>query len=212
VRVLSVVTLVVCLAAVRGVSQTIVQTRSPQGSSSDLTNPIAALSASDPVDRAFAACRIAESRQDAAAAVTALVRTLPDAATIDPVFCARDEFGAVTMLLSRKSAPGLEAARALASLGEAGMNALLTAARSADAATKRHAVHGLTYLRNARTTGVFLAVAADPDPQVRRDAAVGLGRVREPAAVEALLRQLGDRDADVREAAARSLGRAVRRR
>ena len=204
-------TLVVCLAASSGSTQT-VRTRPPQESPATVADQIAALGASDPVVRALAACELGLLRHDAAPALAALIRMLPDVTPIDPVFCGRDEFGSITMLASRRSAPGLEAARALGGMGDAGVEPLLTAARGGDAGARRHAVHALTYVRDSRVAALFLAVSTDPDPQVRRDAAVGLGRSRDAAAVPALLRGLGDSDAIVREAAARALGRAVRNR
>jgi HEAT repeat protein len=211
VRALSVLTLVVCLVAAVAATQS-VQTRPPQGASASAADDIAALGSPDPIVRAFAACQLAQRRYDSAPALAALVRMLPDATPIDPVFCGRDEYGSITMLMSRRSAPGLEAARALSSIGDAGIAALVNGARSADAATRRHAVHGLTYVADSRTDAVFIAVSADPDPQVRRDAAAGLGRSRDAAAVEALIRRLQDADPAVREAAARSLGRTAHRR
>jgi HEAT repeat protein len=211
VRAVPALTLVVCLAAANGSTQT-VQTRPPRTSPPTLAEQVTALTAPDPIVRAFAACELGEMRHDAAPALTALVRLLSDAASIDPVFCGHDEFGSITMLASRKSAPGLEAARALSLIGGEGVDALLAAARGGDASSRRHAVHGLTYVRDARAAAVFMAAIDDADPQVRRDAAVGLGRFRDNAAVDALVRRLADPDARVREAAARSLGRAARNR
>jgi HEAT repeat protein len=203
--------LVVCLTASSGATQT-VRTGSPLGSPATVADRIAALAASDPVARAFAACELGLLRHDAAPALAALIQLLPDAAPIDPVFCGRDEFGPITMLTSRRSAPGLEAARALAAIGAAGVEPLLNAARGDEAGARRHAVHALTAVRDSRVAPLFVAVSTDPDPQVRRDAALGLGRFRDAAAVAALVRALEDTDATVREAAARSLGRAVRNR
>ena len=107
-----------------------------------LAQRIAELSAADATTRAFAACHIAEARESRAPAVQPLARLLADATTMNPVWCQRDR--ATTVLATWTTTPGLEAARALARAGVPGIEALLTAARSSDAATRGQAIHGLS--------------------------------------------------------------------
>jgi HEAT repeat protein len=140
-----------------------------------------------------------------------LRRLLADATPIDPVVCRRDLPGATTILAMWKSTPGLEAARALAAAGQEGEDALIAAAADADTATRRHAMRGLTYIRDARTQSIFLAAIRDADTSTRGDAARGLGRFRDDVSVAALLAALTDQAPVVREEAARALGRIGRR-
>lgn len=107
-----------------------------------LQQRIAELSAGDAVTRAFAACYIAQGREPRAPAVDALARLLADATSMNPVWCERDR--ATTVLATWTTTPGIEAARALSRAGMPGIEALLTASRSSDQATRAHAIHGLS--------------------------------------------------------------------
>ena len=144
---------------------------------------IAELSAADAATRAFAACYLARMRRDAAPAIPALTRALADATPLNPVSCDEERY---VVLTPWRSSPGLEAARALAATGDAGVDALLTSASSTNVDVRRHALTGLTW--------------------------TSASRLRDAAPVEMLLGALGDRDPDIRATAARLLGRTQRRR
>lgn len=205
-----VLALVVCLTAGSAAAQ-VPATRPPQ-TAEGVREQIARLSAPDPIARAFAACFLAEMRHDAAPAVPALRRLLADATPIDPVVCRRDFPGVTSVLAMWKSAPGLEAARALAAAGDDGVEALIAAASDADTATRRHATRGLTYVRDTRTQSIFLTAIRATDTSTREDAARGLGRFRDDVSIAALLVALNDQAPAVREEAARALGRVGRGR
>jgi HEAT repeat protein len=170
-----VMTLVVCLAAAGLLAQGS-QPAPPRRSPEDIRAQMARLADSDAAVRALAACYLAEMRLDAAPAIETLTRLLADATLIDPVLCGRD-IGPATVRGPHRSTPGLEAARALAAAGDDGAEALLAAATSPNTATRRHAIRGLTYLRDRRSLPVFLEAMRDADPAVRADAARGLGRI-----------------------------------
>ena len=203
-------TLVVCLIGTAAFAQA-PATRPPQ-TPEGVRDQIARLSAPDPIARAFAACFLAEMRRDASPALPALKRLLADATPIDPIVCRRDIEGPTTVVALWKSAPGLEAARALAAIGDEGVEALLSAAADRDTSTRRHAVRGLTYVRDTRSEPVFLTTIRDADAATREQAARGLGQFRDETVVNALLIALKDPAPEVREQAARSLGRVGRRR
>jgi HEAT repeat protein len=181
---ISLATLVVCLLAASAgaagrppepaAAQRVPQP-APRQTADDIRAQIAALEAPDPVARAIAACFLARMRLDAIPAIPALTRLLADAAVIDPVICTRD--GAVTAQATLTTTPGFEAARALVAAGDEGINTLLAAAVSSNVVVRRHAMRGLTYLRDRRTLPIFLDAIRDADAQIRVDAARGLGRM-----------------------------------
>ena len=206
-----VIAALICVTTAPAGAQTPAAPR-PSQTPEGIRDQIVRLSAPDPVSRAFAACYLAEMRGDAAPAVQALTRLLADATAIDPVLCREDTPGAITAVAPWKSAPGLEAARALAAVGEEGIEALLSAAAGTGGDVRRHAIHGLLYVRDERVRPVLVSAIRDGDARTREDAARGLGRFRDGAVVEALLIGLKDQDPAVREASARSLGRTQRGR
>jgi HEAT repeat protein len=172
---LSLATLVVCLLA----GTAFAQQRSPQPprqTPEDIRAQVAALGATDPVTRAFAACFLARMGLDAIPAIPALTRMLADATVIDPVICSAD--GAVTAQATLTTTPGFEAGRALLAAGDDGIDALLAAAASPEIAVRRHAIRALRGLRDSRTLPIFLSGIRDADPQIRADSARGLGRTR----------------------------------
>jgi HEAT repeat protein len=203
-------TLICAVAATAG-AQSGAESRPPQ-TPEGIREQIARLSAPDAVSRAFAACYLAEMRGDAAPALQALTGLLADATPIDPVLCRRDGPGAFTASATWKSAPGEEAARALAALGQDGIEALLSATASSSVDVRRHAVQGLVFVRDERVRAVFVSAMHDVDARTREVAARGLGRFRDSTAVEALLAGLKDQNAAVREESARALGRTQRGR
>src|SRR5688572_30670437 len=92
----------------------------PRSTPEAIQAQITALSGSDPVRRAMAACYLGAMGRRAEAAVPALLRLLADGTPITPVDCWSD-----------RSSPGFEAARALASIrSEAAIEPLLEALRS----------------------------------------------------------------------------------
>ena len=171
------VALVVCLA-------TPVLAQSAAVRPSRVPGLIAQLAAPEPASRAIAACSLATLRRDALPALTELTRLLADATPLDPVWC--DEERGVTLTAPWRSAPGVEAARALAALGEPGVDVLLRSVSSPSTDIRRHALRGLTSVRG--------------------------DRLRDAAAADVLLRALRDSDAEVRASAARLLGRTQRGR
>jgi HEAT repeat protein len=168
-----------------------------------------ALSAPDPIDRAFAACFLAGMGRRAAPAVPALAALLGDTAEIDPVVC-RGGVGTVgptSIVTLEKSSPGIEAARALGAIGEAAVDRLLEGFASPDADVRYHAARGLALVRDARATDALTAGVGDADARVRSEVALGLGRRRDPRVPGALVTLAGDREPDVRRHAVRAIGR-----
>ncbi len=181
------VALVVCLATLAFFNAVFSGPASAQSAAArppGVPGLIAQLSAPDPESRAIAACGLATRRRDALPALAELTRLLADATPLDPVWCDEDRF--VTLTAPWRSAPGVEAARALATLGDAGIDVLLRSVSSPNTDIRRHALRGLSYVRSDRLRGT--------------------------ATVDALLRALRDSDAEVRAGAARLLGRTQRGR
>jgi len=109
------------------------QGRWPRATPEAIRDGTAALSAPDPVARALAACRLGAMGERAEMAMPALMRLLADASPIVPVDCR-----------STNSSPGLEAARALASIGSAAaIDPLLDALRSPNPELRRNAARAL---------------------------------------------------------------------
>ena len=101
-----------------------------------IRDQIAALSSPDPGRRAMAACYLSSMGRRAEEAVPALLRLLADGTPITPVNCWSD-----------RSSPGLEAARALGSIGSvAAIEPLLEALRSPNPELRRSAASALGLL------------------------------------------------------------------
>jgi HEAT repeat protein len=193
---------VVCLAAADA------QIRPPRPTPDGIREQIAALSAPDPVARAFAACYLAGMGRRAEAAVPALIRVLADATPIDPVACQGNYGGGFTLQTGRKSSPGLEAAGALGAIGSnTAIDPLLQAIRGTNRDVKRNVAHALGLLQDPRSVEALIAASRDADALVRTESAVGLGRQRDPRGIAALITLLKDADDAVRWEAAAGLGR-----
>ncbi|MBN2038180.1 MAG: HEAT repeat domain-containing protein [Chitinispirillaceae bacterium] len=105
--------------------------------------------------------------------------------------------------IQRLLAPGFEAARSLARIGEQGIEALKRSARSSNPLVRQRAVFGLGYSQKQHDAVPFLRNARkDPESGVRVSAAHGLGLANETAD---LISMLEDRDGDVRTYAASAL-------
>jgi HEAT repeat protein len=123
----------------------------------------------------------------------------------------RDEVSALADALGDPDACVRRASARLLGTGGAGTDALLTALRSPNPATREAAIVGLGYAGDARAVGPLSALLTDADPEVRGGAAWALGHTdggeAARTAAAAVARVANDREARVRRAAARALGR-----
>lgn len=199
----------VCLAAAATA-----QIRPPRATPEGIRDQIVALSAADPIARAFAACYLGAMGRRAEEAVPALARALADATPTDPVECRGTSYGGpFTFLTGVKSSPGLEAARALGAIrSDTAIAPVLQAVRSANRDLRRNAARALGLLHDARSVDALIVASRDADALVRAEAAAGLGRQRDPRGVDALLILVRDNEPAIRAEAARALGRVQRSR
>ena len=101
-------------------------------------------------------------------------------------------------------APGLEAARALAQMGEEGETALVKSLQSRNPMIRRNAVFGLGYCFKAETSDKVIEALGDSDPLVRQAA---LGSLPPKKAFQYLKKALEDPDPGVRNGAVVLLGK-----
>jgi HEAT repeat protein len=182
------------------------QANRPRSTPAAINEQIAALSMADPVARAWAACYLGAMGRRAVAAVPSLTRLLADGTSIEPIACRGDAFWALGFEGRPKSSPGLEAARALGLVGEPALAALVEAVGQDNPVVRRHAAHGLSFIRSERSFTALLTLAKDPDPPVRAQAAAGLGRHGDGRGLDQLVALARDSTVDVRRRATRALG------
>jgi HEAT repeat protein len=182
------------------------QVNRPRSTPAAINEQIAGLSATDPAARALAACYLGGMGRRAAAAVPSLMRMLADGTSIDPVACRGDAFWAVSFHGRTKSSPGLEAARALGSIGEASLEPVLQTVGQSNPVVRRHVAHALAMIRHERSLTALLTLAKDADALVRSEAAAGLGRQGDARGFDSLVVLARDPSVDVRQQATRALG------
>jgi hypothetical protein len=100
----------------------------PRSTPAGVAAQVERLAHSDPIERAFAACFLADMGRRAAPALPALIRLLGDETAIDPVVCRRDGVEgswSVRVNALQKTTPGREAARAAAAVGRGAFDDLV---------------------------------------------------------------------------------------
>jgi HEAT repeat protein len=115
------------------------------------------------------------------------------------------------LLQDKVTAVRVEAAEALARIGQAAVPSLLEALQSREWLVKLHAIEALGKMQSPDTVEPLLFVLFnDPDAAVRTDAVRALGDIGDPRAVDFILTALND--LDVRPVAVESLGKIGDRR
>jgi HEAT repeat protein len=106
----------------------------------------------------------------------------------------------------------LDAAEALARIGEPAVGPLITALADENWIVRASSAEALGQLGDPRAVMPLIAALSDTELQVRIDATVALGKIRDPSAIDAVAARLNDPAEDelVRSAAARALGQLVR--
>ncbi len=171
-----------------------------------------ALTASDALARAQAACEIGHGGPASATQVSQLVRLLADDTRVETPDCGHrgwgNTFGAEPVVCL--SSPAQEAARALGRIGRMAVTPLLTALADPASTVRRHAAVALglldDHLAAAPAVPRLVATLTDADWQVRRDVVWALGETGGQAVLAPVSRTLADAHPRVRATAAHALG------
>jgi HEAT repeat protein len=162
-----------------------------------------ALTASDPAERARAACDLRERGDNAGAAIDALIALLPDAAPLERSVCGQNWW---RWNPENRTTPGEQAASALVAIGGRTFEPLVKALRHPAWFARRNAAWALGALDDVRAVEALVPVMKDGEAAVREQAAWALGALDDRAAVAALIGGLKDADARVRRQSAWALG------
>src|SRR5215475_3145118 len=169
-----------------------------------------ALSSSDPVERAAAACSL--GKLSAVEAIPSLINMLGDDTPIQPLKCWDSGHWSPARHTFKQASPGEQAAIALASLSQAAVEPLIAALSNGNPSARRNAAWAIGEIRGGLGTDRSAAVEplivslSDGDVWVRVAAAFSLGEMRPSQATESLIAALGDAEWRVREMAAWALG------
>ena len=136
----------------------------------------------DPVERAWAAYRLAKLGQGAAAAVPHLENLLQDDKEVLLSRYLGSGFSS-----SAATTPGEEAARALAKIGEPAVETLIRNLSNQNPQVRRLSAKALGQTGNLSTVDALLGTLADQDPRVRAAAAIALGSLRHPIVAQRLI-------------------------
>jgi HEAT repeat protein len=172
------------------------------------------LTAADASARAEAACEL--GRRRAASALSALAALLPDGLEVGPVECGMSPWlrkrieARPEQWRKYATAPGREAARALARIGRPALAPLMAALSAPSPQARAHAAFGIGEMEakegRAEALGRLMQAVKDDDAGVREAVVKTLGEIENPEAVPALLAALRDEATAVRAAAAWALG------
>ena len=137
---------------------------------------------SDPVERAWAAYRLAKLGQGAAPAVPHLGNLLQDDTA---VLMSRYLGGGFRS--STATTPAEEAARALAKIGQPAIELLIDNLSNPNPQVRRLAAKALGQTGSLSTVDPLVRTLSDQDPTVRASAAIALGSLRHPLVAQKLL-------------------------
>jgi hypothetical protein len=152
----------------------------------DLTEKIRALSSSNPIERASAACQIAEMGKRAAPAIEHLIQMLADDTQINAdIYCG--ERSTWRGKHYEPTTPGRVAAQSLAAIGEQSVGPLTSVVRNANPIVRMNAVWSLGIINDPRTVEPVIAASRDGDARVRENAAWGMGLKHDRSVVEPLI-------------------------
>ncbi len=169
-----------------------------------------ALSSSNPMERAAAACSL--GKLEAVEAIPSLINMLGDETPIQPLKCWESGGWSPARHIFKQASPGEEAAIALASFSRVAVAPLIDALGNGNSTVRRNAAWAIGEIRGGRGTDrsaavePLIAALNDEDAWVRRAAAFSLGEMRPRGATEALIATLGDTEWSVREMAAWAIG------
>ncbi|HKQ73274.1 MAG TPA: M56 family metallopeptidase [Blastocatellia bacterium] len=169
-----------------------------------------ALSSTDPMERAAAACSL--GKLGAVEAIPSLINMLGDDTPIQPIKCWDSGNWSPAIHTFKQASPGEQAAIALASLSQPAIEPLIAALSNGNHSMRRNAAWAIGEIRGGggrdRSAAVepLIVALSDGDAWVRRAAAFSLGELRPRQATESLIAALGDAELSVREMSAWALG------
>ncbi len=158
-----------------------------------LKQQILQLQNDDPVERAWAAYRLAKTGQGAAPAIPYLIDLLNDNT---PVLLSR--YLGAGFRSSSDTTPAMEAAYALGKIGYPANEALAVAARHPSAQVRRMAIKAIGQVGDIGSIDLLLASLQDTDRRVHVAAAIALGNYRHPLAVQKLMQAFENSSPKVR--------------
>jgi HEAT repeat protein len=176
-----------------------------QGDAAQIQQWTSALAATDPVERASAACQLGERGERADAAIPGLVHLLADATVLSQFQCPSDRSNHEPFN-KNDTTVGEIAAVALARINGPAVDALIGATRGRSAVTRVNAAFGLGLAGSSKAVEPLVAALRDEEPTVREKAAWSLGLQGDERSVEPLAKALGDPREGVRCQAAWALG------
>src|SRR5437667_4183636 len=124
----------------------------------DLTEKIRALSSSNPIERASAACQIGEMGKLAAQAIPRLIQMLADDTQISAaIYCGERSTWRGKHSIEEPTTPGRVAAQSLAAIGEQSVEPLISVVRNANPIVRMNAVWSLGVINDPRTVEPVIA-------------------------------------------------------
>lgn len=171
---------------------------------------VKALSSSDPVERAVAACSLGTAGE--AAAIPFLIQALGDDTAISQIKCRGNGTWNPAMSSFKQPSPGEHAAIALASFGGQAVEPLIAALSHENPGVRRNAAWAIGEVRGGISVNrrdayePLMGALLDEDAWVRRAAAFAFGEIRDRRAARALIMALADSDYQVRDMAVYALG------
>jgi HEAT repeat protein len=178
----------------------------PEPAPAGLADKIRALSSSNALERASAACQIGEMGKRAAQAIPMLIQVLGDDTQINAEIDCGERNKWRGKHSDQPTTPGEMAALALASIGEPSVEPVIAAMRNDSSIVRRNAVWSLGIIHDPRTVAAVINASRDSDPRVRENAVWGMGLKQDKSVVEPLIAALADGEWKVREKGAWSLG------
>jgi HEAT repeat protein len=188
----------------------------PPNTSIEVRKQIERLYSSDPIERAWGAYNLGAMESSASSAVSFLSAILHDHTQLKWVGLGEPQspgFPATCYLSDdsddlHSTTPGREAAKALASIGDAAIDSLIDALKYKDELVQLRVTQALGMTKSARAVPIIITQLEKSEiPNVRCAAAIALGNADRQSAAEPLIMALQhDKDACVRTRAAVSLG------
>lgn len=171
--------------------------RIPSNIPATIKQEIERLYSSDPAERGKSAFVLKRMGKKAKPAIPFLVDILSDESPL-----------IVTSIPPSRlnTSPGQEAAKALARIGRAGQNALITALKDDNPDVRGNVVRGLAMVEGMRALSLLRTTLGDKNAKVRIQVIEALAETEKPQAVEHMISALKDENPDVRKCAASELG------